>query len=1305
MDGHAHDKDLDDYPDPHTSSLNPYPVLSHPTWGSYSGAAPADGVEGAEDGDGSASQIYPDLDDSQTPDPYGASNEYSRIAEQFHMRYGTPQKRQNYHFPGAAIEYETDVDGEPDERPMENPYYDRELVRRAEAVDGGDYVPTEDDASSDDDDDDEDDPEFEANFAEALAMTEDDMSIADAAKPGRGRPRGRGRGAGRGRGRGRGWKWAVKGTEHDPAVRKARERAEEKRLRGRKTGPRTGPGAKKSKKRQRAEDPGPEFKALQAQATEAFLGGQLDQAMDLARQAVMINPEIYVAHSLLSDILIAKGQQKDALGALMTGANIKKDPDLWLLVANKTLEMAGAFRTRAEYDQAVFCLSKAIHYSHGEDTFEIRTQRRDLHLDAGHDIKARTDTKILLRAKPDDLDNLKLYAELCLESKDHFEMAAAREIYENTFQIFEDKDSFGDAEAQWAHLNLYLDIVEATREPHHAIFQLKRIARWFLGRKEDEYWDEVKGDDRELDSGHERRFEIPEFRNSSNHNLDAYGDGLPLDLRVKVGTLRLKMKKQDEALRHFDHIYDLRDDIANVYDLFYTIGDTLRLNAMYDSAIRFYKPIEVLEDELTDQYWISMAACYRGLKDFDEAEKCYRAVIELDPDHAPARAELAKMLADDMDQKSKAISVVRDLIAMGRKDIIRKERLEMPPVNPRESARKEKITENKRKRATVDLVAVPELDETLMRKRMKQRENVRLRESRRKDHEDDQEAAAESESDEEGNDPFVPAGSGSFSAFQPVFGEDGEPGPNEKFSLEAEVDKHNQHVEKVNQRRAYAEILKKEEDRERFFEEQAGRVLTYFAKVKELWHVLDDENASEEEVFDWMDNARMMYREFRTMRVFYPMRDRYKPFRGFAPVRIRNRGSKFIREMEAFKKRLEDDGAQEEAPDSDSDHGGGGPTKDKAPPPLDVSTPTDFHGINFPTWHHIFIDLALLDAKQSDQESCYEIIENGLFNSNVFYHDEELLNTSQAASICCALMFNDSERLIKTARWFAMRGDLRSGSSYQLVSAVSRLAYGDNTFFTSGPTQKFMLRSVKSLDYQALPPKIRKKYDFGMPASTLKRRDKPEFAADGLDTGALLSYGHMVSVANHSSSALPYFFRAFALAPEDPGINLSISAQYVSAAMKRQTHNRHHEIHQGLSFLYRYYAFRTRSAVPAEVQEAEFNVARMWHVLGLTHIAVPAYERALALSERVQADIERRSAQRAARLQTLEASMRAREEEGSAPSREEEVEAAKLRNEEECGFGREDYAAEAACALQSVYTAVGNQRAAEEIAVKWLVLE
>ena len=113
--------------------------------------------------------------------------------------------------------------------------------------------------------------------------------------------------------------------------------------------------------------------------------------------------------------------------------------------------------------------------------------------------------------------------------------------------------------------------------------------------------------------------------------------------------------------------------------------------------------------------------------------------------------------------------------------------------------------------------------------------------------------------------------------------------------------------------------------------------------------------------------------------------------------------------------------------------------------------------------------------------------------------------------------------------------------------------------------------------------------------------------------------------------------------------------------MKRQTNNRHYEVQQGLSFLYRYYDIRTSSGVPIETQEAEYNVARMWHVLGLTYLAIPAYDKVLALSEKVQFDISSRASERRARLEVLDKSLRDRQEVGAAPSREEEAEIAKIK--------------------------------------------
>lgn len=90
--------------------------------------------------------------------------------------------------------------------------------------------------------------------------------------------------------------------------------------------------------------------------------------------------------------------------------------------------------------------------------------------------------------------------------------------------------------------------------------------------------------------------------------------------------------------------------------------------------------------------------------------------------------------------------------------------------------------------------------------------------------------------------------------------------------------------------------------------------------------------------------------------------------------------------------------------------------------------------------------------------------------------------------------------------------------------------------------------------------------------------------------------------------------------PENPIINLSLALAYVQYALKRQSDNRHHLIVQGLTFLFAYYDLRRSSRNTSGQQEAEFNVARTYHMLGLTHLAIPYYERCLSYQRGSQED-------------------------------------------------------------------------------------
>ena len=83
-------------------------------------------------------------------------------------------------------------------------------------------------------------------------------------------------------------------------------------------------------------------------------------------------------------------------------------------------------------------------------------------------------------------------------------------------------------------------------------------------------------------------------------------------------------------------------------------------------------------------------------------------------------------------------------------------------------------------------------------------------------------------------------------------------------------------------------------------------------------------------------------------------------------------------------------------------------------------------------------------------------------------------------------------------------------------------------------------------------------------------------------------------------------------------ISLSLGLGYLHYALKRQAENRHCLIVQGFSFLMAYYDQRRKSEVAVERQEAEFNVGRAYHMLGLTQLAIPYYERCLSISQQIE---------------------------------------------------------------------------------------
>lgn len=123
-------------------------------------------------------------------------------------------------------------------------------------------------------------------------------------------------------------------------------------------------------------------------------------------------------------------------------------------------------------------------------------------------------------------------------------------------------------------------------------------------------------------------------------------------------------------------------------------------------------------------------------------------------------------------------------------------------------------------------------------------------------------------------------------------------------------------------------------------------------------------------------------------------------------------------------------------------------------------------------------------------------------------------------------------------------------------------------------------------------------------------------------------------------------------------INLSIGLTYVQHALKRKAENRQYFILQGLTFLFTYYDVRKMSPNIEERQEAHYNIARAYHMLGLNHLALPYYS--LVLEEHARSN-----------LQVVQ---------------------------------KEDLIIDAAYNLQTIYTTAGNPQLADAITERWLVV-
>ena len=374
------------------------------------------------------------------------------------------------------------------------------------------------------------DPDYAMSDGEQASQDEMpiDESLQETLLPRRGRPLGTGKGKGR---RGR----PPKESHPKPRGRRkgAAPKGEGQRggMRGRK-GPRT------------VADPGPEFKNLQNRASDAYVEKNYQAAIDYANRAIQLNPEIFATHSLLSEIHLEMGDMQRSLEALIVGAPTKRDKNLWFHIIERIWDLEEEkyplYNRGVKIALALSCLKEILLMDPND--YEAREQKLKIEVELGNNGKAISLCAKMLEIRPSETEVLREMARLSTKSGRHAAKYLDKVLnsFGSTIAYFTKNESPATSNFDWSLLNYYLELLERVKNYDKALTSLKMLSRWLLGRNEEKYWDSQQ-DDREWDVGDEpRRIGVSGFTPGDYPN-ETYGEGMPLEIRVKMGVYRLHM--------------------------------------------------------------------------------------------------------------------------------------------------------------------------------------------------------------------------------------------------------------------------------------------------------------------------------------------------------------------------------------------------------------------------------------------------------------------------------------------------------------------------------------------------------------------------------------------------------------------------------------------------------------------------------------------------------------------------------------------------------------------------------------------
>ncbi|CCD23565.1 transcription factor TFIIIC subunit TFC4 NDAI_0B05320 [Naumovozyma dairenensis CBS 421] len=877
----------------------------------------------------------------------------------------------------------------------------------------------------------------------------------------------------------------------------------------------------------------PEVAQLLSEANEAFVRSDLQVAERLYNEVIKKDARNFAAYETLGEIYQLQGRLNDCCNSWFLAAHINStDWEFWKVVAILSADLD-------HIRQAIYCFSRVCALNHEE--WESLYRRSLLYKKIGQIGRALEGFQKLYSHNP---FNSNILRELAVLYVDYDRIEDAIDLYIKIFEAnvarreaiveasenaIESSDEEGEDEKvddnsdeeeeeedgdedmaflkdnedmqlypgvnwkklnskhkclpfDWSSLNIMTELyLKLPIGGSSGINTIKKCARWIERRENQIFWDDVT-DDSEFD---DRRFKngrfdaLPQMEKDKKYFL-------PIDIRVRLGLLRLENEHYLEAMTHFQYLYD--EDFEEIADLYFEVALALTKMEKYQEAIDFFLPLLNVEDYQSIELYEPLGRCYKETEQYALAKDYYETVVEMDG----TNVENILMLAEITYQLGNT-DMFKELLARAK-----------------------------------DL---------------------------RKEQEDEYIGSMNKPIEEVSDD-----------------------GTTSKPLLEDSLYRKASYKKKKTPQDAERERI----DRERKI---VSKVLKKYKRLDALNLGLEQEDPSA--ITAWIDTVFDLVDVFSSVKNFF-MKSRSKKFVGIIR-RTKNLNTVVDYKIERLSKLSEGDVLSDEFPLLDER--------------VILTSTTELRGLTYDQWFELFMKLALTIARYQSIEDAISVIETAQ-DVNVFNQDPERVKMMKFIKLAIILQDKNQDEETITEHLRGLLNQFQFNRKvFQIFCYCLCKGRTSLNIVSSTVQQKFFLRQLKAFDSLRYDTHVN-----GQASITNTAVTNPE------KKSSLYLY-YIYAVLLYSSrgfvSSLQYLSWLEDEIPDDPMVNLLMGLSHLHRSMQRLTAHRHFQILHGLRYLFRYHDIRSTKYTELEKQEADYNIGRAFHLIGLVSIAITYYDKVL----------------------------------------------------------------------------------------------